>query len=83
MDGRGPFPDRGPASRVDVRVRAAEIGDLPGIVTLYNHYVAHTSATFDTRLLRPEDRRGWFEDHSHGGPHRLLVAEDPEDGILG
>ena len=28
-------------------------------------------------------RRGWFEEHRGGGPHRLLAADSPEEGRLG
>lgn len=66
-----------------LRVRAGRASDLPEIVDLYNHYVEHSAATFEIAPVRPEHRRGWFEEHSQGGPHRLLVAEDDEGPLLG
>lgn len=66
-----------------VRLRAGRATDLPEIVELYNHYVAHSPATFETSPVRPEDRREWLEEHSRGGPHRLLVAEADDGGVVG
>jgi phosphinothricin acetyltransferase len=52
-------------------------------VNVYNHYVEHTGATFEVAPVRPEERLGWFEDHSGGGAHQLWVAEDDSARVLG
>ena len=65
------------------RIRAGRATDLPGIVRLYNHYVEHTPATFETVPVRVEERQEWFEEHTRGGPHRLMVAEDADAGVVG
>jgi len=63
-------------------VRPANRSDLSRLVAIYNHYVEHSIATFDTTPTSVEDRAAWFETFSDTGPHRLLVAS--EDGrVLG
>lgn len=64
-------------------VRSATPDDLPALTAIYNHYVEHTTITFDLRPFEPHERRGWFEDHSTSGRHRLLVAADRDGGCLG
>ena len=64
-------------------VRFATLDDLPALTDIYNHYVANTAITFDFQTFTAETRRGWFDDHSETGPHRLLVATDSEGGCLG
>jgi phosphinothricin acetyltransferase len=58
-----------------VDVRLATIADLPRLVEIYNHYVVHTPITFDLVPVTVEQRRGWFDQHSASGRHRLFVAE--------
>jgi phosphinothricin acetyltransferase len=67
--------------RPRVSLRPALDGDLPGIVSIYNHYVLRSAATFELRPVTPEERRPWFGAHRRSGPHRLWVAVD-EDGAL-
>jgi phosphinothricin acetyltransferase len=59
-------------------VRAAQRGDLAQLVAIYNHYVEHSTATFDTEPTSVQDRWAWFETFSDAGPHRLLVAAEGE-----
>ncbi len=67
-----------------MRIRAATDGDLPQLTELYNHYILHTSATFDLEPFTVERRRAeWFSQYSESGPHRVLVAEDDDGQILG
>lgn len=55
-------------------VRPAQRGDLAKLVAIYNHYVEHSTATFDTEPTSVRHRRAWFETFSDPGPYRLLVA---------
>jgi phosphinothricin acetyltransferase len=55
-------------------VRPAREEDLERIVGIYNHYVLTSPATFDIEPVAVADRHGWFDAHSRGGPHRLLVS---------
>jgi phosphinothricin acetyltransferase len=57
-------------------IRAANRGDLPRLTEIYNYYVVNTPITFDLEPLTVETRASWFDEHSEGGPHRLLVAEE-------
>lgn len=66
-----------------VSVRPAVASDLGAIVRLYNHYVERTAATFEVAPVDPRDRQDWFEAHSGGGRHRLLVAEDAAGTLVG
>jgi phosphinothricin acetyltransferase len=59
-----------------LEVRPATIDDLEQIVGIYNHYVVHTPITFDLAPFTVDDRRGWFDQFSTTGRHRLLVAVD-------
>jgi L-amino acid N-acyltransferase YncA len=67
---------------MSARIRLATSADLPAINDIYNHYVAHSTCTFQTEPETPADRRAWF-DH-HGPAHPVTVAEDPLTGqVLG
>ena len=57
-------------------IRPASIADLPRITEIHNYYVQNTHITFDVRPFTPEQRVPWFNQHSNGGRHRILVAED-------
>jgi phosphinothricin acetyltransferase len=67
----------------DYTVRAATLDDLQALTDIYNHYVINTAITFDLQTFTVLTRRGWFDDHSATGPHRLLVATDSEGQCLG
>jgi phosphinothricin acetyltransferase len=53
------------------------------LTEIYNHYVVNTPITFDLKPLSIEERRPWFDGHSGGGRHRLLVAEDGSGQVVG
>ena len=63
-------------------VRPASPADLARIVEIYNHYVLASPVTFDVEPLNVEQRSVWFREHSSGGRHRLLVA-DEEERVVG
>ena len=63
-------------------IREAQAGDLPRLLEIYNHYVAHTHVTFDLELVSLEKRRTWFDAFDTRGAHRLFVAEN-ETGVQG
>ena len=64
------------------RIRHAESEDLEPLTQIYNHYVRHSIATFDTVPFAPEARHAWFAHHAIGTPHQLWVAED-NGAVLG
>jgi phosphinothricin acetyltransferase len=57
-------------------IRGATAADVPALLAIYNHYVAHTPITFDLEPQTLEQRLAWFEQFSDCGRHRLLVCED-------
>lgn len=57
-------------------VRPGTADDVAALTAIYNHYVEHAVATFDTAPFEPEVRaRTWFAGFAPTGRHRLLVAE--------
>ncbi len=63
-------------------VRPAERADLPQMTEIYNHYILTTPITFDIDVVTPDQRVGWFEEHTHGPRYQLLVAQE-NDRIVG
>lgn len=53
-------------------IRDAQSDDLPALTAIYNHYVAHSLATFDSEPF--SDRSEWFG-HYQQPPYSLLVVE--------
>lgn len=68
---------------MNVTVRNASIEDVPALTEIYNYYVIHTPITFDIEPYLPGQRISWFHDHNDGKRYRMLVACDPERGVLG
>ena len=57
-------------------IRPAVRADLPQITSIYNHYVLNTPVTFDLEPVGPEQRVGWFNEHTEGARYQLFVSED-------
>lgn len=57
----------------DVQIRDARESDAQAIADIYNHYVEHSTATFDTEPKTAEERRSWLE--AHGERYPVLVVE--------
>ena len=57
----------------DVRLRAMTRGDLGAVNAIYNHYVQHSTCTYQLEPETDAARAAWFDDH--GAAHPLLVAE--------
>jgi phosphinothricin acetyltransferase len=68
---------------VELSVRPGEARDLTDLVRIYNWYVVHSSATFDTEPVTVDDRREWFARFGTAGPHRLLVALGRHGTVVG
>jgi L-amino acid N-acyltransferase YncA len=58
------------------RLRDAIAADLPVINEIYNHYVLHSTCTYQTEPGTAEERAAWFA--AHGAKHPVIVAE--QDG---
>jgi phosphinothricin acetyltransferase len=65
-----------------VVIRPAQEDDLPALTELYNHYVVNTPITFDLQPFSVEERRAWLLEHSHGGRHRILVADNSREKTI-
>ncbi len=62
-------------------MRPGTVADLDTVVAIYNHYVRHSSATFEVEPVRVEDRVPWAREHLAGGRYRLFVAEERSEVI--
>ena len=63
-------------------LRAAELGDLPSIREIYNHYVVNSSVTFDDSTWSFPELRKKFETGIQGG-YPWVVAVSPSGQLLG
>ena len=57
-----------------MRIRLAQITDLPAIVEIYNQAIPSKQSTGDTQPVRVADRLPWFEEHLPD-KHPIFVAE--------
>ena len=57
----------------DVRLRVMTSGDLGAVNAIYNHYVQHSTCTYQLKPETDAARAAWFDDHDTA--HPLLVAE--------
>ena len=55
-------------------VRLATPGDLPAINAIYNHFVLHSTCTYQEEPSTDEERAAWFA--GHGAVHPVTVMED-------
>ena len=61
-------------------IRLANESDLPAINAIYNHFVLHSTCTYQEVPSTAEERAAWFA--AHGPAHPVTVAE--RDGeVLG
>ena len=54
-------------------IRLATALDLPSINAIYNHYVLHSTCTYQTEPETPDARAAWFA--GRGAAHPVTVAE--------
>lgn len=55
-------------------LRPATRDDLLAINEIYNHYVLHSTCTYQTVPSTAEERQTWFD--SHGAKHPVIVADE-------
>jgi phosphinothricin acetyltransferase len=55
-------------------IRLARIGDLEAINRIYNHYVLHSTCTYQEQPETTEGRLKWF--NAHDDAHPITVIED-------
>ena len=54
-------------------LRDATVADVPAISAIYNHYVLHSTSTYQTEAETESDRAAWLA--SHVGRYAVVVAE--------
>lgn len=54
-------------------IRPATEADLAAVNAIYNHYVEHSTCTYQLAPESEEARLAWF--HRHGGTHPVTVVE--------
>jgi phosphinothricin acetyltransferase len=69
-------------SRMNFSVRPAGEQDLPGILAIYNHAVAHTTAIWNDTVVDLENRRQWWQARTDAGMP-VLVAVGEDSAVLG
>jgi L-amino acid N-acyltransferase len=57
----------------EVKIRPATESDLAPINAIYNHYVAHSTCTYQEEPETIESRDQWFR--QHGEQHPVIVAQ--------
>ena len=62
-------------------IRPAVPSDLPAINAIYNHYVLHSTCTYQLAPSTDAERQTWFE--QHGPAHPVTVAAGPDGRVLG
>ena len=62
-----------------LRIRPATGDDLAAINAIYNHYVLHSTCTYQEEPSTPEERAAWFA--AHGPRHPVTVAEVAGDVV--
>ena len=70
----GSASEGGRLSSAAMDIRLATTNDLEAINAIYNHYVCHSTATYQESPDTLEDRRAWFA--RHGQRHPVTVAQD-------
>lgn len=61
-------------------LRPATTADLPVINAIYNHYVLHSTCTYQTAPSTEEERVEWFA--AHWEKHPVIVAVDDASGVI-
>ena len=62
-------------------IRLATAADLSAINDVYNHYVVHSTCTYQTEPETMDARRAWFA--AHGPAHPVTVATAEDGRVLG
>jgi L-amino acid N-acyltransferase len=62
-------------------IRLATAADLPAINDLYNHYVLHSTCTYQLEPASPQERKDWFA--AHGPRLPVTVAQSPDGAVIG
>ena len=58
----------------EVLIRRIERADVPALLDIYNHYIAHTAITFDIEPKTLDERIAWYEEFKPSGRYQCVVA---------
>ena len=64
-----------------MQIDTANDDDLPAIVAIYNHYIEHSFATFDTKPFTVTDRVAWFA--AFDRPIRQCLVARRDGAVVG
>jgi phosphinothricin acetyltransferase len=65
---------------MDITIHTGIRDDLKRLTDIYNYYVNHSHATFDTEIFSLIKRESWFKKFSDPGVYKLYVAK--KDGSV-
>jgi len=68
-----PLSSKADSTMDGTQIRRATLGDARQIADIYNHYIAHSTATFDTQPKAVGERIAWLTEH--GDLHPVFVSE--------
>jgi len=68
---------------MSVVIRSATLADLAAINTIYNHYVRHSTSTYQTEPTTEDQRRQWFTAHSQEHFPTTVALDPASGGVVG
>jgi phosphinothricin acetyltransferase len=74
-------PDAGAAPRSGVEIGPAQRRHAAGVLEIYNHFVASSTAIFDLVPRTLAEQVAWVDEHSGG--HPAVVAIDHDGAVVG
>ncbi len=64
-------------------LRPAVLADLPVINDIYNHYVLHSTCTYQDQPDTPAEREAWFHQHGERLPIKVAIDTADEHRVIG
>ncbi len=64
---------------MEVHIRPAAVSDLDAINAIFNHYVAHSTATFEIEPMSAARRRAWWDERHTRYP--IVVAQSQKSVV--
>ncbi|QUJ69413.1 N-acetyltransferase (plasmid) [Photobacterium sp. GJ3] len=55
-------------------IEVGNLSHIPAITAIFNHYIEHTQARFETEPMTLGNRNQWFTQFQPESPHQLFVA---------
>lgn len=64
-------------------VRPGKLEDSRAIASIFNHYIDHSNARFETEPMSDDQITGWMAQFGDSAKHRLFVAVDKRKVVAG